>query len=51
MDSARAEQAAALAIWRGDVGLAIALLVKSNALTADFVSLSMLAGRDAWQVR
>eukprot|EP00884_Botryococcus_braunii_P021524 jgi/Botrbrau1/8055/Bobra.13_2s0024.1 len=43
-----AHQAAALHMWRGDVGAALATVIAADALTADFVSLSVSAGRSAW---
>ena len=44
-----AEAAAALAMWRGDVGGALAVLTEADALTGDFVSISAMAGRDVWE--
>jgi hypothetical protein len=39
-----AQHAAAVALWRGDVGVAVALLLEHDALTADFVSMAVAAG-------
>jgi hypothetical protein len=44
-----AQRAAALALWRGDVGAAAQLLADHDALTADFVSMCAAAGRAAWE--
>lgn len=44
-----AQRAAAVALWAGDVGTALHALVKHDALTADFVSFSAVAGRGAWE--
>ena len=44
-----AQRAAAVALWSGDVGTALRILLKHDALTADFVSLSAVAGRGAWE--
>lgn len=42
-------QAAMMHLWRGDVGAAVALAIEGDFLTADFVSLSVSAGRAAWE--
>ena len=39
-----AHHAAAVALWRGDVGEAVRLLLEHDALTADFVSMAAAAG-------
>lgn len=44
-----AQRAAAVALWSGDVGTALHVLMKHDALTADFVSFSAVAGRGAWE--
>lgn len=41
---AAAQRAAAAALFRGDVGSAVQLLLQHDALTADFVSMSAAAG-------
>ncbi|KAK3240869.1 hypothetical protein CYMTET_49325 [Cymbomonas tetramitiformis] len=43
-----ATRCAALALWQGDVGLALSLLQRADALSAEFVALSAQAGRDVW---
>lgn len=45
----QAQRAAALELWNGDVGSAIATLLEYDALTADFVSMSASAGRQGWE--
>jgi WD40 repeat protein len=45
----QAQRAAALELWSGDVGSAIATLLEYDALTADFVSMSASAGRQTWE--
>ena len=42
-----AQHAAAVALWRGDVGEAVRLLLEHDALTADFVSMAAAAGEGA----
>eukprot|EP00898_Chlorokybus_atmophyticus_P004873 jgi/Chlat1/5387/Chrsp35S05218 len=44
-----AQRSAMLSIWRGDVRTAIEMLLKANALTGDWVSVSVSAGRSAWE--
>jgi len=44
-----AQRAAAVALWSGDVGRAIHILIEHDALTADFVSFAAAAGRQAWE--
>ena len=45
---ALSQRAAALYLWRGDVGRALGVLVENDALTSDFVAFAAGAGRDAW---
>lgn len=44
-----AQRSAALSLWTGDVGAAIATLLENDVLTADFVSCAAAAGRTAWE--
>ena len=44
MKVACAQRSAALALWRGDVGGALKLVLAADALTADFVSMAASAG-------
>ena len=39
---------AALKLWEGDVGGALDILIKNNALSSDFVALAASAGQEAW---
>lgn len=45
---AAAHRRAALQLWGGDVGAALATVTQADALTADFVALAAGAGPRAW---
>lgn len=44
MKVAAAQRSAAIALWRGDVGEALKIVLAADALTADFVSMAASAG-------